>query len=365
MHTHPFHAHEPTFHEPIDACFVARCTRIKRHRSSTPALTAPLVHGSPSARHPDEALRDAEHVTKADDIRLIRTTGLPSAERRAVERAAKRGELERIRPGVLVEPGSLDGLYPNERHVVLVRASSSRLRQQDVLSHESACAVLGLPYVGQWPAKVHVSDPTTTHTRVTAWFVRHGAGNRPPTGTLDRHGLRSTTAARTVVDIAATRPLLGALPVLDHALRTVASQPSELQRETERLEKGHAKAALALGMGSALSESPAESVCRVRFRQVGAPEPEQQHVFSRHGERTAVVDFWFPAQGVVVEVDGRSKYSDDPGRSTADAHWQEKRREDFIRSFPEVRFVVRLSWSDLMDPDRVRTALVRAGVPCR
>ena len=49
--------------------------------------------------------------------------------------------------------------------------------------------------------------------------------------------------------------------MLDHALRTVASQPSELQRETERLEKGHAKAALAIAMGSALSESPAESVC--------------------------------------------------------------------------------------------------------
>jgi very-short-patch-repair endonuclease len=79
------------------------------------------------------------------------------------------------------------------------------------------------------------------------------------------------------------------------------------------------------------------------------------------------VDFWFPDQGVVVEVDGRAKYEDPvmlDGRSTADVHWREKRREDFIRSCPGVRAVIRLSWSDLMQPDRVRAALRRAGVPC-
>lgn len=307
-------------------------------------------------------------MTRADDIRLIRTTGLPSAERRALERAVKRGEFERIRPGVLVEPGALGGLFPNERHVVLVRASATRLRQRDVLSHESACAVLGLPYVGTWPSKVHVSDPTTTHTRVTAWFVRHGVGHRPPPPSHGGQSVRATSPGRTVVDIAASRPLLGALPVVDHFLRAEPTAGEVLDVESERLIAGRAKAALAIGMGSALSESPAESVCRVRFRQVGAPEPEQQHVFARHGERAAVVDFWFPEQGVVVEVDGRSKYTDETmldGRTTADVHWQEKRREDFIRSFAEVRFVVRLSWADLMDPDGIRTALRRAGVPCR
>ncbi|MBP1300477.1 hypothetical protein [Curtobacterium sp. 1310] len=127
--------------------------------------------------------------------------------------------------------------------------------------------------------------------------------------------------------------------------------------------KGRTKAAAALGMGSALSDSPAESVCRVRFRLLGTPEPVQQHVFSRARDRTAVVDFWFPDQGVVVEVDGRAKYGD--GADAAAAHWQEKQREDFIRSFPEVRTVVRVVWADLMEPERLRAKLLRAGVPCR
>lgn len=308
--------------------------------------------------------RDDEVVSRADDIQFIRTSGLPSAERRAIERATKRGELERIRPGVLVAPGALAGLHPNELHRVLVRASATKLRPEDVLSHESACAVLGFPFVGAWPPKVHVSDPTTTHTRVTAWFVRHGVAHRPPPRASTTSGAIVTTPARTVVDIAAGRPLLGALPVVDHVLRVGTTTVAELEREAGALAAGRSKAALAIGMGSALSESPAESVCRVRFRQVGAPDPVQQHVFARAGKRSAVVDFWFPEQGVVVEVDGRAKYTEH-GDSPADAHWREKRREDFVRSFPEVRFVVRLSWADLMDADRVRIALVRAGVPCR
>lgn len=302
------------------------------------------------------------------NVRLIRTTGLPSAERRALERAVHRGELERVRPGVLVPHGALDGLWPEERHHVLVRAAVTRLRPTDVLSHESACAVLGLPFVGDWPSKVHVLDPTASTTRVTAWFVRHGVERNAPRQAVDHDGILTTTPARTAVDIASARPLDHAFPVVDHVLRTLQATPEQLAAEVSRLAKGRTKAAVAVGMGSAASGSPAESVCRVRFRQLGVPDPVQQHVFARPGDRTAIVDFWFPEHGVVVEVDGRAKYEDDAmldGRSTVEAHWQEKQREDFVRSFPEVRTVVRVTWADLMDPDRLRLKLHRAGIPCR
>lgn len=248
-----------------------------------------------------------------------------------------------------------------------MRAAATRIRSSDVVSHESACAVLGLPVVGDWPSKVHVADPSTPHTRVTAWFVRHGVARRPAT----EHRTRCfsvTTPARTAVDLAAGRPLLTALPVIDAVLRGSPAAAAAMTAEYEQLEHGQAKVALALRMGSAASGSAAESVFRVRLRQLGAPEPAQQHVFDRPGERRAIVDFWFAEQGVVVEVDGRVKYEDPTmlgGRTTAEAHWQEKRREDFVRSFPQVRTVVRVTWADLMDLDRLRVKLVRAGVPCR
>ncbi|MBF4606869.1 hypothetical protein [Curtobacterium sp. VKM Ac-1393] len=305
---------------------------------------------------------------RAHDIDLIRTTGLPGAERRALERDVRRGVLERIRPGVLVRPGALEQLHSGERHHVLVRASLHRIRATDLVSHQSACAVLGLPLVGDVPVKVHLSDPTTTHTRVTAWFVRHGTAARPPNAYIESGGLRTTGWARSAVDVAATRPLLESLPVVDQLLADRRTTPEALAADLELRGSAQTKAGVAIGMGSGLSGSPAESVCRVRFRQIGAPEPVQQHEFRRSDSGAAIVDFWFPEQGVVVEVDGRAKYEDPvmlEGRTTADAHWREKRREDFIRSFPEVRFVVRLSWTDLMQPDRVRAALRRVGVPCR
>ncbi|ROP66952.1 hypothetical protein EDF19_2298 [Curtobacterium sp. PhB115] len=280
----------------------------------------------------------------------------------------RRGVLERIRPGVLVRPGALDELHPGERHQVMVRAARHLIRPRDVVSHESAGVLLGLPLVGPAPPKVHLSVLTTTHTRVTSWFVQHGVGARPPWTAESMDGLLVTTPARTAVDIAASRPLDHALPVVDHVLRAGSASRDSLTTELDRLVAARAKAGIAIGMGSGLSGSPAESVCRVRFRELGTPEPVQQHTFQRSGAGPAVVDFWFPAQGVVVEVDGRGKYEDAEmldGRTTAEAHWREKRREDFIRSFPEVRAVVRLSWSDLMRPDSVRAELRRAGVPCR
>ena len=306
-------------------------------------------------------------MSRANDVELIRTTGATSAERRALERDDQRGRYERLRPGVLVRPDALDGMHPGEQHHVLVRASAHRLRATDVVSHQSACAVLGLPLIGTAPPKVHLADPTTTHTRVTAWFVRHGAQGRAPAVLVDQQATPTTTAARTAIDVAATRSLLEALPVVDAVLSRRLADREALDAELTSLVFARTKAGIAVGMGSALSGSPAESVCRVRFRELGAPEPVQQHVFARAGSATAIVDFWFPDQGVVVEVDGRAKYEDPvllDGRSTADAHWREKRREDFIRSFPEVRAVLRLSWADLMQPDRVRAALRRAGVPC-
>ncbi|MBF4615042.1 hypothetical protein [Curtobacterium sp. VKM Ac-1376] len=307
-------------------------------------------------------------MTRANDVELIRTTGATAAERRALERDVRRGRYERLRPGVLVRFGALEGLHPGEQHHVAVRASVHRIRETDVVSHQSACAVLGLPLVGAAPPKVHLADPTTTHTRVTAWFVRHGSQRRPPAVLTDEDAIPTTTAARTTIDVAATRSLLEALPVVDAVLSRRLTDRETLDTEHASLTSACTKAGIAVGMGSALSGSPAESVCRVRFRELGVPDPVQQHVFARPGSGSAVVDFWFPEHGVVVEVDGRGKYEDPgmlAGRSTADAHWREKRREDFIRSFPGVRAVVRLSWSDLMHPDRVRAALRRAGVPCR
>ncbi|MET3452341.1 hypothetical protein [Curtobacterium sp. 1544] len=310
-------------------------------------------------------------------VPLIRTGGHPSAERRALQRQVHRGELVAIRPGVLARPEHLEGLRPEHHHLLLLRATAPTIHPPVEISHWSAAAVHGLPYIGGPPDRVNVSDPRRSRGETTALLRVHvptgSSSSRwdglPPTTTAVFAGAPVTSLVRTLIDVASTVDLIDAVPMIDAALYDRRVLPAMLHDElAARPTRGSDKAAVAVGMGSAASGSPAESVCRVRFRQLGVPDPVQQHVFARPGERTAIVDFWFPEHGVVVEVDGRAKYEDDAmldGRSTADAHWQEKQREDFVRSFPEVRTVVRVTWADLMDPDRLRMKLHRAGVPCR
>ncbi|MDR6573497.1 hypothetical protein J2X60_002146 [Curtobacterium sp. 320] len=312
-------------------------------------------------------------------VPLVRTGGHPSAERRALQRKVHRGEFVAIRPGVLARPDDVADLRPEDRHLLLVRASSQAIRPPVELSHRSAAAVHGLPFISPPPGKVEVTDPRRERSETTALLRVHSAPLRaptssrwdglPPTSPVDFEGIATAALVRTLVDVAVVLPLVESLPMIDAALLERRVLLEMLHEEAcARSEKGHDKAAVAIGMGSGLSGSPAESVCRVRFRQLGVPQPVQQYVFRRPGERTAIVDFWFPEAGVVVEVDGRGKYEDPAmlgGSTTADAHWQEKQREDFVRSFPEVRAVVRLTWADLMDPERVRAKLRRAGITCR
>ncbi|MEV6768088.1 hypothetical protein AB0N05_05585 [Nocardia sp. NPDC051030] len=113
------------------------------------------------------------------------------------------------------------------------------------------------------------------------------------------------------------------------------------------------------------SESPGESLSRVRMHEFGLPIPElQTTVLNRTCVFIARVDFCLPTLGVIGEFDGRSKYGRllKPGDSTADAVYNEKLREDALRALGTQ--VVRWTWPDLTDftaaANRWRTAITRA-----
>ncbi|KQS08023.1 hypothetical protein ASG04_12805 [Curtobacterium sp. Leaf183] len=262
---------------------------------------------------------------------------------------------------------------------MLVRASVPLVVPPRAISHASAAAVHALPFVQQPPDQVQLTDPRRARPDGSRFLrIHHGVLDMPTETPGEQHpstlpvefvGARVTSLVRTLADVASTAPWVASVPMIDAALGREATTPALLRAALDRVApQAHARARVALEMGSALSGSPAESVARVRFRQLGTPEPVQQHEFSRAGAQRAVVDFWFPDQGVVVEVDGRAKYEDPQmlaGISTADAHWREKQREDFVRSFTAVRCFVRLTWADLMDPETVRAKLTQAGIPCR
>jgi hypothetical protein len=130
--------------------------------------------------------------------------------------------------------------------------------------------------------------------------------------------------------------------------------------------RGRLAASLSIELADGRSGSPAESLARVVFRELNLPSPVLQQEFVVRGHRYAV-DFWFPEQGVVIEIDGRAKYTDAAfrnGRTPDQVFIDEKRRHEDLLTVPGVRTVVRLEWRDLFDLDALTGRLRAAGLPC-
>ncbi|WP_316311420.1 hypothetical protein, partial [Clavibacter michiganensis] len=115
----------------------------------------------------------------------IRTSHFTSAERRALQRRAQRGELRPIRPGVLVDPAAITDLLPEEHHLLLVRATADRIRPPRLLAHRSAALAYGLPLVGAPPDHVELRDPRRSRVETTAYLRTHPVVARAPRGTWD------------------------------------------------------------------------------------------------------------------------------------------------------------------------------------
>lgn len=80
----------------------------------------------------------------------------------------------------------------------------------------------------------------------------------------------------------------------------------------------------------------------------------QATIRTRNGEFVARVDFLVTGTQVVLEFDGRVKYTDGDGKTL----WNEKHREDALRRLGYM--VIRVTWEDLDTPhvllSRIREA---------
>ena len=283
-------------------------------------------------------------------------------------RRASRGQLVPVARGAYVDAGALAELPPRRVHELRARAALPRLDPRFVLSHASAAAVHGLPRLGSWPERVHVTDPDALTTTTRPRLLRH-AGPLDEADVTEVHALRVTTPLRTALDLACSEEHREAVVALDDLLHRGLVVRDELLARLEHhpRRRGRRAAAAAIDAADALAESPGETLCRLVLAQLGAPVPVLQQGFVVEGRRVRV-DFWFPEQGVVLEFDGHEKYAGQRllrGRAPADVVVDEKRREDGLRRLPPVRGFVRCRWWHLVEPRRLRTLLLEAGVPCR
>ncbi|MGE3288653.1 MAG: hypothetical protein AB7J32_21485 [Pseudonocardia sp.] len=304
----------------------------------------------------------------------LRAVGYTSDE---VRRARAAGKLTSLRRGTYrFGPAPPT---PESAHALLVGAALRDLSGDSVVSHVSAAVLHGLPVWGVPLDRVHVTRPRRNGARSGARVEVHAAPlARDETCLID--GLRVTSLARTLVDVARWVPFSQAVVVLDAASRraALADGAPEMQRGPEwatlkaasdaALQRVHGwpgapRARRAVEFADWRSESPGESRSRVAFRGAGLPVPElQARLSTTLGEPRA--DFLWREQRTVGEFDGLVKYGRflRSGESAADAVLREKRREDAIRA--EGWWVVRWTWTDLegFDPvlDRLRRAFSAA-----
>jgi hypothetical protein len=285
-------------------------------------------------------------------IKLSREYAEQGYDSSELRRLGRSGELERIRRGAWTDAGQADD--PRSAHLRLIEATVRQSSPEATVSHMSAAALHGLPIFSNGLQRVSLTRDRAGGGATRRYVQLHGSW-LPDEDVTVLNGIRITTPARTVVDLACTLTPFQAVPIGDAALRrglSHAQLAASLQRAGRRTGIGTARRSI--WMLDPRSESVGESSSRVVFRDHNVPAPEPQFEI-RDGAFVARVDFAWPGFKTIGEFDGKIKYGElvREGQTPADVLFAEKQREDRLRALGWQ--VVRWVWTDLLRP----LALVR------
>lgn len=169
-----------------------------------------------------------------------------------------------------------------------------------------------------------------------------------------------TTPARTLVDLARAWPELHAVAAVDAALLRGLTTRDDMRRVLDQQSNvpGIPRAARALTIADGRAESWLETCGRLTFAALGLPPFVPQVELWVEGRLLKVADGWYSEAALAIEFDGQVKYRRPRyGRTPEQELWEEKRREDLLRSFG-VRFV-RVAARDLGPGRKELERLVR------
>ena len=124
-----------------------------------------------------------------------------------------------------------------------------------------------------------------------------------------------------------------AVVIADSALSQRLVEGQQLASALERCSgwPGWRRAAAVLEFADGSSQSPYESLARVRCVEHGLPPPRLQAPVRGADGRTYWVDMYWERERTIGEVDGKIKYKERAGNDPDLVRWNEKRREDTLR----------------------------------
>lgn len=173
---------------------------------------------------------------------------------------------------------------------------------------------------------------------------------------VDTHWGPATTLATALVQLTMDHGIAAGIASIDEALHTGAVTRDSLDLALERVARWphSSRVRCALAWSDGQSESLGESVTRMILLAAGWSVVSQVPIADQHGEFVARVDLGLEGTPVLIEFDGKVKYTD----GGPDALFREKKREDRLRALGYV--VVRVPWADLFHPQRIQAAVVAA-----
>jgi very-short-patch-repair endonuclease len=217
------------------------------------------------------------------------------------------------------------------------RAAVLACGENAVLSHRSAAELWGL-----LPELEAVVDVTViaSNPGVRPGIQRHRATELPSTEIRHIRGIPVTSPARTICDLAGAGRSHDAEEALEESrvrrLVTDSQLRAIIDRSPTRAGSALIRALLASENGAGYTRSKAERTMRALVRSAELPQPlvnAQLHGF--------LVDFLWPEQRLVVEVDGYEFHQDR-------AAFERDRRRDQILTAAGYR-VIRVTWRQLRD----------------
>jgi predicted transcriptional regulator of viral defense system len=300
------------------------------------------------------------HRPKSNEpiVRIATTARLAAAGYgpAAIRARVRKGELVKVAKGYytssLIASQARSCLV--DADLLAVAVAITRRGSAAVASHDTAALLHGLDLLDRPGSRVTVTVAPGTGSREAASSVRIKIAAVPARQMTVRYGLRVTSVARTVVDIARSSPVRAGVVTADSALRMKLTTKDELRAvlATCRRWPGVTRAADVVEFADRLSESALESITRVAFRDLGLPPPQLQARVGNEYDELARADFLWPQFSTIAEADGALKYAD-PDRARQQL-WRDARLR-------EAGFeVVHISWREITRYPENVAASIRA-----
>lgn len=250
---------------------------------------------------------------------------------RQVQQAIKDGHLVRVRRGVVSTATTLEALDVHRRAIA---AAVMVTRTPSVVSHTSAALLHGLPVRNLALEFIHLTRCSRGSGRIAGNIHLHEAPVTPA-DTCTIGGVPVTSLERTVLDVARQERFEWGVIAADAALRLGADPARWVEpiRLGERV-RGNGRCREVIAFADRDAESAAESMSRVMMMRAGLPRPVLQfEVRDAFGQWIARGDFGWPDFKVIGEMDGKSKFVDDPrrGRTAGDKALATLDRDRLIR----------------------------------